>query len=58
MLYDQGQLLRVYADTWRRSGGEDDELVWPIRETVAYLRREMRAPDGGFSARPCGRFDT
>jgi uncharacterized protein YyaL (SSP411 family) len=50
MLYDQGQLLRVYADTWRRSGGEDDELVWPIRETVAYLRREMRAPDGGFFA--------
>jgi uncharacterized protein YyaL (SSP411 family) len=50
MLYDQGQLLRVYADTWRRTGANDDELVWPIRETVDYLRREMRAPDGGFFA--------
>ncbi len=50
MLYDEGQLLRVYAETWRRSGAKDDELVWPIRETVAYLRREMAAPDGGFFA--------
>jgi uncharacterized protein YyaL (SSP411 family) len=47
MLYDQGQLLRVYADAWRRTGASDDDLVWPIRETVAYLRREMMAPDGG-----------
>jgi uncharacterized protein YyaL (SSP411 family) len=50
MLYDEGQLLRVYAETWRRTGAKDDELVWPIRETVAYLRREMAAPDGGFFA--------
>jgi uncharacterized protein YyaL (SSP411 family) len=50
MLYDEGQLLRVYAETWRRSDAKDDELVWPIRETVAYLRREMAAPDGGFFA--------
>jgi uncharacterized protein YyaL (SSP411 family) len=49
MLYDQGQLLRVYAEAWRRLGG-DDELVWPIHETVGYLRREMAAPDGGFFA--------
>ncbi|HSJ97177.1 MAG TPA: DUF255 domain-containing protein, partial [Myxococcota bacterium] len=42
MLYDQGQLLRVYAEAWRRletsdaSGGSAaaDDLVWPIRETV------------------------
>jgi uncharacterized protein YyaL (SSP411 family) len=46
MLYDQGQLLRVYAEAARRSATHDD-LVWPIRETVAYLRREMTAPDGG-----------
>ncbi len=50
MLYDEGQLLRVYAETWRRTGCTNDELVWPIRETVAYLRREMAAPDGGFFA--------
>jgi len=50
MLYDEGQLLRVYAETWRRTGCKNDELVWPIRETVAYLRREMAAPDGGYFA--------
>ncbi|HEX9814301.1 MAG TPA: thioredoxin domain-containing protein [Myxococcota bacterium] len=50
MLYDQGQLLRVYAETWRRTGQSDDALVWPIRETVDFLRREMAAPDGGFYA--------
>jgi uncharacterized protein YyaL (SSP411 family) len=50
MLYDQGQLLRVYAEAWRRSGRCDGALIWPIRETVDFLRREMRAPDGGFYA--------
>jgi uncharacterized protein YyaL (SSP411 family) len=50
MLYDQGQLLLVYAETWRRSGQSDDALIWPIRETVDFLRREMTAPDGGFYA--------
>src|SRR5262245_57900312 len=50
MLYDQGQLLRVYAEAWRRSGASDDDLLWPVRETAAYLRREMRAPEGGFYA--------
>jgi hypothetical protein len=48
MLYDQGQLLRTYAEAWRRTG--DAELCWPVRETVDYLLREMRAPDGGFFA--------
>ncbi|MBW2542119.1 MAG: thioredoxin domain-containing protein [Deltaproteobacteria bacterium] len=50
MLYDQGQLLRTYAETWRRTGQCDAALIWPIRETVDFLRREMRAPDGGFYA--------
>ena len=48
MLYDEGQLLRTYAEAWRRSG--DDELLWPIHETVAFLAREMRADDGGWFA--------
>ncbi len=48
MLYDQGLLLRVYAELYRRTG--DDELVWPMRETIAYLQREMRGPEGGFFA--------
>ncbi|MCC6640433.1 MAG: thioredoxin domain-containing protein [Deltaproteobacteria bacterium] len=50
MLYDQGQLARTFAEAWRRSGGLDEDLVWPVRETVAYLRREMAAPDGGYFA--------
>ena len=50
MLYDQGQLLSVYVEAWRRSGAKDDDLVWPVRETVEFLRREMRAPEGGFYA--------
>ncbi len=48
MLYDQGQLLRVYAEAWRRTG--DDDLVWPIAETFEYLRRELTDPEGGFFA--------
>jgi len=50
MLYDQGQLLRSYTEAWRRSGAGDDELAWPVRETAAWLLREMAAPDGGFYA--------
>ena len=48
MLYDQGQLLRVYAEAYRQ--GQDEELVWPIEETVGYLERELRSPEGGFFA--------
>ncbi len=47
MLYDQGQLLRFYAELWRPTGAQDEDLWWPITETAAWLRREMRAPDGG-----------
>jgi uncharacterized protein YyaL (SSP411 family) len=50
MLYDQGQLLGVYADVWRRSGERDDDLAWPVRETAAWLRREMTGPEGGLYA--------
>ena len=49
MLYDQGQLLSFYAELARRSHDSDD-LEWPVRETVAYLRREMRGSDGAFHA--------
>ena len=47
MLYDQGQLLRIYTDVWRRSGERDEDLAWPVRETAAWLRREMTGPEGG-----------
>jgi uncharacterized protein len=50
MLYDQGQLLRVYAELFRRTGARDPDLVWPIRETAGWLAREMTGPEGGFYA--------
>ncbi len=49
MLYDQGQLLSFYAELARRAH-EAEDLLWPIRETVDYLRREMRAESGAFFA--------
>jgi uncharacterized protein YyaL (SSP411 family) len=50
MLYDEGQLVRTYAETLRRSSPPDEDLVWPIRESVEFLRSEMRAEDGGWFA--------
>ncbi|MBW2360100.1 MAG: thioredoxin domain-containing protein [Deltaproteobacteria bacterium] len=50
MLYDQGQLLSVYAETYRRTGCSDADLLWPIRETADFLRREMTGEEGGFVA--------
>jgi uncharacterized protein YyaL (SSP411 family) len=48
MLYDNGQLLRVYTEAWRRL--RSAELAWPVEETVVWLEREMRSPEGGFFA--------
>jgi hypothetical protein len=50
MLYDQGQLLRIYTDVWRRTGEKDPGLVWPVLETAAWLAREMEGPEGGYCA--------
>ncbi len=50
MLYDQGQLLRIYADLWRRTGGRDADLLWPVHETAGWLAREMEEPEGGYAA--------
>jgi len=50
MLYDQGLLLRACVEAWRRSGAVHDDLLWPVRETAAWLRREMRGPEGAFYA--------
>ena len=49
MLYDQGQLLRIYAQLWRKEG-ERNDFSWPIRETARYLEREMTVKDGGLAA--------
>ncbi len=48
MLYDNGQLLRVYAEAFRQTS--DSKLRWPVEETVTWLEREMRDPAGGFYA--------
>ncbi|MFN3716225.1 MAG: thioredoxin domain-containing protein [Thiobacillus sp.] len=48
MLYDNGPLLHLYADAWALTG---DALYRDTAEgIVAWLLREMRAPDGGFYA--------
>ncbi|MDD5240865.1 MAG: thioredoxin domain-containing protein [Sulfuricella sp.] len=46
MLYDNGPLLGLYAEAWRCSGAERLRTV--AEETVAWLQREMRSPQGGF----------
>lgn len=48
MLYDNGPLLALYAEAWRITGEPLFERV--VAETVAWLVREMRAPDGAFYA--------
>lgn len=50
MLYDQGLLIQTYVEAWRRTDGRHEELLWPVRETIDYLRREMRGPEGAFHA--------
>ncbi len=46
MLYDNGPLLQLYADAWALSG---EALFKDTAEgIVAWLLREMRAPEGGF----------
>ncbi|MCX7166474.1 MAG: thioredoxin domain-containing protein [Rhodocyclales bacterium] len=46
MLYDNGPLLALYADTWAQS---NDRLYAHIaEETAAWVMREMQAPDGGY----------
>ncbi len=46
MLYDNGLLLEVYALEWRRRADPEAERV--IRETAAFLARELTAPEGAF----------
>ncbi len=48
MLYDNGELLALYARFWQITG--DDTYRRTALDTAAWLVREMRAPDGGFYA--------
>jgi hypothetical protein len=54
MLYDNGPLLRLYADAWLVSG---DPLYRQVcEETAAWVMREMQAPEGGYRVEPRRRF--
>ena len=46
MLYDNAQLVRLYLDGWRLS--HEPRFKQVVEETLAYIRREMVHPDGGF----------
>ncbi|MEW6366857.1 MAG: thioredoxin domain-containing protein [Acidobacteriota bacterium] len=46
MLYDNAQLLRLYAEAYQITGRAPYERV--VRETADYLLRDMQDPDGGF----------
>jgi hypothetical protein len=46
MLYDNAQLAMLYAQAWLAFG--DPEYRRVCEETLAYLRREMTDPEGGF----------
>ena len=48
MLYDNAQLVRVYLHAWQLTGDPFFQRI--VRETLAYLVREMRDADGGFYA--------
>ena len=46
MLYDNAQLARVYLHAWQVTGNEFYRTI--VEETLDYVAREMRSPEGGF----------
>ena len=48
MLYDNGALLSLYADALAL--GPDPLFAGAVRETAAWMMREMQHPDGGYFA--------
>ncbi len=46
MLYDNGPLLRLYADAWLVT--KDPLFQRVVEETAAWVMREMQAPQGGY----------
>jgi uncharacterized protein YyaL (SSP411 family) len=46
MLYDNAQLVRLYARVWQVTGAERHRQV--ASRTADYLLRELRHPEGGF----------
>ena len=48
MLYDNGQLLSLYASGYARFGNPEFRRI--VTQTIAFLLRELRHPKGGFYA--------
>ncbi|MDP3817034.1 thioredoxin domain-containing protein [Pseudomonas sp.] len=48
MLYDNGQLVKLYADAYRATGQPAWRRVF--EETIGYILRDMTHPEGGFYA--------
>ncbi|MBC8048572.1 MAG: thioredoxin domain-containing protein [Chitinophagales bacterium] len=48
MLYDNAQLIEIMTEVWRER--RSPLLAIRIAETVDWLMREMKAPDGGFAS--------
>lgn len=46
MLYDNAQLLQLYAEAWKVDPNPLYQQV--VAETVTFLKREMRSPENGF----------
>jgi uncharacterized protein YyaL (SSP411 family) len=46
MLYDNGWLMRLYADAWAVT--REPLFARVCRETAEWLMREMQSPDGGY----------
>ncbi|HEY0792195.1 MAG TPA: thioredoxin domain-containing protein [Chthoniobacterales bacterium] len=46
MLYDQAQLVAVYAEAYQVS--RDPLFATTVQETLAYVLAKLRAPEGGF----------
>jgi uncharacterized protein YyaL (SSP411 family) len=48
MLYDNAQLIGLYADAWTVS--PEPLFARVVEETVAWMLREMQLPEGGFAS--------
>ncbi len=48
MLYDNALLLRAYLHLWRATGDPVAHRV--VHETVQFLMRDLRTPEGGFAS--------
>ena len=48
MLYDNGQLVKLYADAYRVTGKRSWRHVF--EQSIAYVLRDLTHPDGGFYA--------